>query len=396
MDTIPKNTVICQCLNMLNVKEYRSLMDDHRTQKLFAGPAIQLFVESQLQQRRSYEEIAEHLYADDNLKKWIRLDSISPSQLSRKLKQLNTFTLQRIFLTLVSRIQSFTPENPGLKKKVGTLHIVDATEVTMPLIPSKWAFCSKSKCGIKMHTRFVVDSPEMMYPDQIIGSTQDISDHEVAIDLVVDPEATYIMDRGYLKYDLFTKWATEGIRFVTRVKDNSKLTILKNREIPKRAKQIVTDADVQLPDRDTQLRLVEFTDDKGRLYRIVTTRWDLPAKEIAEIYRNRWQIELFFKWIKQHLRIVKVYGYSQEAIWNQLYLALIAYALCLLIKLQQNISRSIWRLLQSLRLYANDSWSKWMNALNRKPSRTSKGRRSKGGRRHQIPKKSQKPRITLR
>ncbi len=124
------------------------------------------------------------------------------------------------------------------------------------------------------------------------------------------------------------------------------LSIEEERDLPKRKKGFIRDADVTMPDLPTKLRLIEFKDDQGRTYRLVTNRWDLSAHQIAEIYRHRWQIETFFKWVKQHIRLVKPHGYSVEAIWNQMYIALIAYALCLLIKLQLQCKQSVWQLLQ--------------------------------------------------
>lgn len=391
MDNIPNETVICQCLRLLDLEKYRSWFVDHRSQKLFSGAAIQLFVESQLCQRQSFDEMAEHLNANSSLQRLTGLESISASQLSRKLKALDTASLQDLFVHLVSRIQALQPEAHGLKKRIGVLHLIDSTKLTLPPILSKWAFCSQTNCGIKMHTRFVVGSPEAMYPDRIIASTQDVSDHEVVLELAVDQEATHIMDRGYPKYEHLEQWVKNKIRFVIRVKENSRLKILTTRDIPVRATRIRLDADVQLPDRDVVVRLVEFEDEQNRRYRVVTNRWDVSAQDIAQMYRNRWLIELFFKWIKQHLRLVHVYGYTEASICNQLYLALIAYAVCLIVKLEQQASQSIWKLLQLIRIYADAPWKKWMAAVNRKPSRSSKGRQKKKGRRPQVPKKSQKP-----
>ncbi|PZT52042.1 transposase, partial [Paenibacillus silvae] len=92
------------------------------------------------------------------------------------------------------------------------------------------------------------------------------------------------------------------------------------------------------------------------------------------MYKHRWLIELFFKWIKQHLRFVKVFSYSPQGIWNQLYLVLIAFALCTLVRLQTAPSKTTWDILKLIRIYAYHPWSMMEKALARKPTQTSKGR----------------------
>lgn len=395
MDNVPNYNVICQCLKMLSVSTSRDRELDYRAQKLFVGSSILMFIEAQLQQRTSYYVMAEHLAANEEFQEMLGLESISTSQLSRKMKQLPTAELQSLFFSLLTQIKELTHDKRGVKAQIGKLKLLDSTEITLPPILSKWAYCSKSNHGVKMHTSLVIVDAETMYPDKIIASTKDVSDHEVARHFTIDKDATYVMDRGYQVYEHFRYWVDNRIKFVARVKQNSRLSIVKERDLPKRKKGFIRDADVTMPDLPTKLRLIEFKDDQGRTYRLVTNRWDLSVHQIAEIYRNRWQIELFFKWVKQHIRLVKPHGYSAEAIWNQMYIALIAYALCLLIKLQLQCKHSVWKLLQLLRIYADRSWESFMAALNRKPTRSSRGRPKRKGRRPTVSKVSMKPRIVL-
>ena len=344
MDNVPNSTVICQCLKMLSVNTSRDKELDYRAQKLFVGSSILMFIEAQLQQRHSYYEMVEHLVANDTFQKMLGLESISISQLSRKMRQLPTTELQNLFFSLLKKIKELTGDKRGVSAQIGKLKVLDSTEITLPPILSKWAYCSRSNHGVKMHTSLVIADAKTMYPDHMIATTKDVADHEVAKYFTVEQDATYVMDRGYQVYDHFKYWVDKRIKFVARVKQNSRLSIVEERDLPKRKKGFIRDADVTMPDLPTKLRLIEFKDDQGRTYRLVTNRWDLSAHQIAEIYRNRWQIETFFKWVKQHIRLVKPHGYSVEAIWNQMYIALIAYALCLLIKLQLQCKQSVWQL----------------------------------------------------
>ena len=134
---------------------------------------------------------------------------------------------------------------------------------------------------------------------------------------------------------------------------------------------------------------MEYKDDEGKVYRVVTNRWDISAFEVSEIYRYRWKIELFFKWMKQHLKVVNLHNHKPEAVWNQIYLAMIAYGLSELIRIETQTGKSNWDIVKLLRIYWHDTWERFLSALHRKPSRTSKGRQKKAkrGRPRKHPKK---------
>ncbi|WP_338125211.1 IS4 family transposase, partial [Paenibacillus dendritiformis] len=222
---------------------------------------------------------------------------MSASQLSRKLKRLPMEHLQTLFFSLIDRIKQLTKGKRGITPGIGKLKLIDSSGITLPPILAKWSYCSKSSHGVKMHTSLVVVDSKTMYPDKIVASTKDVADHEVVLEFTVDKDATYVMDRGYQVYDHFQKWVEDKIKFVCRVQQKSRLTIIRERELPKRRNGFILDADVTMPELPAVLRLIEFNDDQGRTYRIVTNRFDLSAHQIAEIYRNRWHIELFFKWV---------------------------------------------------------------------------------------------------
>ncbi|HEO8419798.1 TPA: transposase [Yersinia enterocolitica] len=173
------------------------------------------------------------------------------------------------------------------------------------------------------------------------------------------------------------------VKFVARVKANSKFPLLSKRDSQEEP-NILLDAEVQVkkPKTDDRisLRLVEFLDDESNKYRVVTNRRDLTASEVAEIYRQRWKIEFFSKSIKQHLKLVRFYSYDQDAVWNQLWLAMIAYGLCELVRIQTGSQKSKWEILKYLRQYWFDSWDNLIGALFREPSRKSQGRKKKENR----------------
>ncbi|MNC46496.1 Transposase DDE domain protein [compost metagenome] len=160
-----------------------------------------------------------------------------------------------------------------------------------------------------------------------------------------------------------------------RIRESTRWIVRRDYRISKADKSFITfDQKVILNKCKVPVRLVVFEDEHGRCYHVVTNCWNQSAVEIAQIYKQRWLIELFFKWMKQHLRLIQVFSYSPEGIWNQMYLALIAFALCRLIHLRTQTSKTVWDVLQWIRIYAHAQWKVFQEALHRKPTRTSRGR----------------------
>jgi len=394
MGNIPKNTVVCKCLNLLDINDdYRCPFFDHRTQKLTVVKFIKLFIEAVLNQRGSLDEIAEHLRSSHPLQQILGLDAISPSQISRKLRSLPPLLFQELFLHLAGKLQQLTKDRTGIGK-IGRLNLIDSTALTLPEIAGQWAYCQSSRNGVKMHVRLVVADQDIFYPDRIIASTADVADSEVVMEMVAADDAIYVMDRGYIVYSHYKVWAENSIRFVARIQKRNKTQVIRERAVPE-GSNIERDADVFVTfqengeEAQVELRLVEFRDDKGRNYRMLTNVRDVSAEQIAEIYRHRWTIELFFKWIKQHLKLVKLYSVQPDAVWTQMYLALIAYCLVLLLKLETGAKQTAWQVLKLLRIYSEYAWQSFLDALFREPTRTSKGRRKKPkrGRPRKHPKK---------
>ncbi|MCT8138543.1 transposase [Anaerobacillus sp. CMMVII] len=154
-------------------------------------------------------------------------------------------------------------------------------------------------------------------------------------------------------------WQKREISFVVRIKKNLRLYTLQ--EFKPTHPSVIHDAKVLYGLSEIPIRYIEFLDEKGRSYRILTTRFDLTDLQVMEIYRNRWIIELFFKWIKQHLKLTKIWSTKPQGIWNQMFLALIAFGLSLIIKLQSGSIKTPWeffRLLQTFLFHTVSSFIK--------------------------------------
>ena len=153
----------------------------------------------------------------------------------------------------------------------------------------------------------------------------------------------YVFDRGYLDYERFDRMTDDGYFFVSRLRKNAVVRVLETFQISS-ASNVLSDEMVVIGTSQNRsenvFRRLKLLDTKGNELTILTNRFDIDADEIAEIYKSRWAIELFFKWIKQHLSIKKFYGNSEQAVHNQAYLAMIVYCLNVLAQLNTKSNRS--------------------------------------------------------
>lgn len=367
-------TVISQCLSLLPTEDLACPLLNYDMKKLSVEQLIKLFITAQLDHWESYPEFEIKMRAYSGLMKEIGIESISSSQLSRRINDLDTTILQKLFFKVIHELNFHTHHLSGLPN-IGRLRIVDATHIKLPAVLSEWAYVTKGWNVVKMHTRLVVASPDVHYPDKIVPSNGKASDHEGGELLIEISDATYVMDRGYMDKIRMNQWIKEGIKFVIRLKSDISIQVLEEFEVPE-GKSIVRDARVILgaEKRMEPVRLVEYRDSEGKIYKVATTRWDLSSPEIAEIYKNRWVIELFFKWIKQSLRFVKVWSTKPQGIWNQMFIAMIAYVLTLIVKLKTKSEKSMLSILKHIQTYLNRPWDEFIAALDYKPKKTSKGR----------------------
>ncbi|TDL51721.1 IS4 family transposase [Paenibacillus dendritiformis] len=401
MGNIPDQTVICKCLNLIQLSDDQFPIFNYR-RKFTLVRAVKLLIDAQLNKRTDLEDICNALRANEQLQQAINLKSISASQLVRTLRALPLSVLQQLWIQVTQRLQQLYPKQgiPG----IGKLSIVDSTILTLPDAAGKWAYCSKHSNGVKIHTKLVVCDPSTVYPENIVCSTRGVADKEVVLDLVIDKDAIHVLDRGYITYRHYKQWLDDNLRFVARIKKSNKTAIIREREVDEMT-PVLRDTDVIVSYKDekglaieAQLRLVEYADEKNRQYRVLTNVWDKSAAQICEIYRRRWMIELFFKWMKQHMSLVHLYSSHPEAVWNQIFLALIAHGLVMLVRKEADTTQTLWSFLKLLRAYMNKTWDQFLMALHRKPTKHSKGRRKKrkGGRTRKHPKQHKTVKVVVK
>ena len=197
--------------------------------------------------------------------------------------------------------------------------------------------------------------------------------------VVQEEDVLNVFDRGYVDYKKFDNYCLKGIRFVTRLKGNAVIELVK--ELPKdptgpiKKHQIVYLGKEGLNKMEHPLRLVETEDTQGNPVIIITNDFKLEAEEIGTIYRYRWQIELFFKWLKQHLQVNHFYGKSEQAVENQIFIALITYCLLMLMKLKTGYQGSLLTIKRMLHTCLCESFNSFVQKLYRRIQRSSAGRR---------------------
>ena len=233
-----------------------------------------------------------------------------------------------------------------------TVYALDATTIDLCLSVFPWAPFRSTKAAVKMHTLLDLRGN--------IPSFIHISDgkwHEVNVFDMRVPEAGafYIMDRGYIDFEQLHRLHQAGSFYVIRAKSNLRFKRRYSLESD-RASGIVCDQIGTLTgfystqDYPTPLRRVRIKDDDGKTLVFLTNNTDLPARTIAELYRCRWQVELFFKWIKQHLRIKSFFGTSENAVKSQIWIAVSVYVLVAILKKRLKLSASLYEILQILSL----------------------------------------------
>jgi hypothetical protein len=232
----------------------------------------------------------------------------------------------------------------GLRRKLAeTTYLIDATSVKLNARSADWARFSAGVCGAKVHVIYDADADRPIYAAVSAANVNDIT---AAQQMPIEPGATYVFDLGYYDYAWWAALDAAGCRIVTRFKSSTPLQVVKELPVAP-GNNILSDRIGFLPARQAKsrsnpmqnaVREVRVTTDTGKVLRILSNDLDASAEDIADLYRRRWAIELFFRWIKQILKITRFVGTSENAVRIQIAVALIAF---LLLRLAQVAQKAI-------------------------------------------------------
>jgi transposase len=261
----------------------------------------------------------------------------------------------RIYAELAQRLiaqarKLYAKEDLGLEL-ANTVYALDSTTIDLCLSVFPWAHFRTTKAAVKMHTLLDLRGNIPSFIHVSDGKLADVH----ALDLLVpEPGAIYVMDRAYVDFARLHVLHQAGAFFVTRAKSNLKARRRYSASTD-RTTGIICDQTIALdghyakqhyPER---LRRIRFRDaETGKMLVFLTNNFDLPALTIAALYKNRWQVELFFKWIKQHLRIKQFYGTSENAVKTQIWIAVSVYVLVAIVKKRLRLDASLYTLMQVL------------------------------------------------
>jgi len=244
----------------------------------------------------------------------------------------------------------YAKDDFGLELKE-TVYALDSSTIDLCLSVFPWARFRKTKAAVKLHTLLDLrgDIPTFIWITD--GKVHDVNvlDH-----LVPEPGAIYVMDRAYLDFQRLYQMHQCSAVFVTRSKTNTGLRRLYSHKVDKTTgvrydQTVVPTGFYTKKDYPDKLRRIKYFDaEKGRAFIFLTNQFTLPASTIAELYRYRWRVEIFFKWVKQHLRIKSFYGTSENAVKTQIWIAISTYVLVAIMKKRLKIDLTLYTILQIL------------------------------------------------
>jgi len=278
--------------------------------------------------------------------------NLAKANQNRDYKIFEEFAYYMIDLARKKRINNVFKLN-------GNVYAFDSTTIDLCLEVFWWAKFRQHKGGIKIHTLYDI---ETQIPTFFHITTASVNDM-VAMDAIpYEAEAYYIFDRGYNDFKRLFTIHSIGAFFVVRAKSNLQFKAVKwVRRLPK---NILSDCIGALTVYNSEKKYPEyirkvtyFDQEQQREYTYLTNAMHLTAYQVAELYRNRWQVELFFKWLKQHLKIQKFWGSSENAVRIQIYAAITAYCLVAIVQNDMKLERSTYEVLQILSISLTDTTS---------------------------------------
>jgi hypothetical protein len=277
---------------------------------------------------------------------------VANSTLSRANENRPCLIYEELAMLLIKQAkQIYLGENDLEVQLKNNVFAIDATTIDLCLSTFYWANFRSTKGGIKLHTQLDLKTA---IPEFILFSTASVHDVNVLDVIAFEANSFYIMDRGYVDYKRLYTIHKRNAFFVTRAKDNMDCRRLYSHAVDK-TKGMIYDQAIMLngyyaaKNYPEKIRRIKFYDqDTGKVLIFLTNNFDLTAAEIAQLYKHRWKIELFFKWIKQHLKIKSFWGHSENAVKTQVWIAVSVYVLVAIAKKKFMLQQSLYEILQIL------------------------------------------------
>jgi hypothetical protein len=349
-----RNTVFSQLLQLICQNRFKKCVDrydgDRYTKRFSCWQQLLVLLFAQAKGLTSLRDIEVSLRSHH--RKWyhLGLTTVARSTLSDANSIRDAAIFEDVFYALLEECRELSPRHRFRFKN--PLYSFDSTLIDVCLSLYPWANYRKKKGAFKLHTLFDHSGYLPSFLVMTDGKTHDIN---VVKDTSFDvpdlvPDSIILVDRAYIDYSWLYSLTRRKLFFVTKVKRNMQYTVLGQQDAPKN-KGIISDCHIRLTGQQSRenypnsLRLVTYVDkETGKVHTFLTNNYKLAARTIADLYKSRWRIETFFKWIKQNLKIKSFLGTSKNAVMTQIWIAMIYYLLLSFIKFQTKCRHSLHEL----------------------------------------------------
>jgi transposase len=346
--------VFAQIMDRVPWRRFQTCVDryrgDYNVQTFKCSDYFRVMAFAQLTYRESLRDIVACLNAVPEKMYHMGINSgISRNNLSNATKQRDWRIFADFAQILIEQARALYAHDPLPVEIDATVYALDSTTIDLCLSLFPWAPFRQTKAAIKLHTLLNIQGS---IPEFILISSGKLHDVKVLDHMLFQPGAFYIMDRGYLDFERLYKMNLANAFFVTRAKKNTQLTRRYSHPVDKTT-GVQCDQTVVLSNEDSFLtypepfRRVRYYDDQlDKRFVFLTNNMTLPARVIADLYRSRWRVELFFKWIKQNLRIKTFLGVSENAVKSQVWIGVSVYLLVAILKKELGLPQSPHQILQ--------------------------------------------------
>lgn len=344
------STVLSQIVRFFPRHEFQAIAEKHHVGQKFRSfsrwTQFVAMLTAQLSNRSSLRDLVDNFGVQSSKFYHLGIKAFSRSTLARCNEKQPHTLYEELFKRLLSRCQSMAPRNKSFKLD-GKIYLLDASlvELTLSLFP--WAKYQKKKGAAKLHIGLDADGYLPAFVDFTRGNEHEINR---ARELELTKGSYVVFDRGYTDYSWYQELTEDGVFFVTRLKSNAVLTPGRKRR-GRKSPGVIADREIRLGNLPEIFRQITYLDEETDItYQFVTNVLDIPAQTVADLYKERWQIELFFKWIKQNLKVKSFLGTSMNAVKTQLWIALCAYLVLSFLQFQSKVKLSPQRMLRILQL----------------------------------------------
>jgi hypothetical protein len=347
-------TILASLLRHLSRSDFGKAVNKYQADKgvrtLSTFDLFKQMVYGQLAGCFSVREIENSLAANSSKLYHAGMSRLKRSTFCDAMEKRDQHVFEDVFHAVVDKAQMIAGRTKKLFKN--PLRIIDASVISLCLATYDWASCRKAKGAVKLHLNLDGDT---LIPYDAYLSTGKVHDVQGMAELCDESGVIYVLDRGYVDYKSLYKTELQGSGFVTRMKSNGVYKRIKN-NVHEKNGTIISDVLIQLTGTKTKthypkpLRKIKYYDKEyHHTYEFITNNIEMTAQEIADIYKRRWQVELFFKWIKQNLRIKSFWGTSENAVFSQIWVALIIAVLLWICRTLDGVIASAHQLVQMIK-----------------------------------------------